>query len=278
MPPGKGFKVDVVKDDVITLVLYLVDVPPGVHVGVRSLKKALRCYTCFGTGPTYQGSRPRGLSRTARPPQDERLGSVPLGELFYDPIQQFLGDSVKVCERRCVYLLGGCERLVGVCDDLLMVDDKGPGVAFPDPVEEILAAIAVDSVGVDLLQLLFAAIGTSDQIIMNFLYDSLCCCAVVPCTNKSSASLVDVLPDALQVFFVAPTYSDVGVQTVRSDDYVKGGVVPGLDGVVADEEHVPVFSPIAVSLLDRSPVCRLSYVSNGREKRGGGISASPFRI
>ena len=245
---------------------------------MRSLKKHLDVILASGLALLTKDRAQEVLAVWLGPHRMSILGLSLLGNSSTTQSSSSWGTRLKVVKRRCVYLLGGCECLVGVRDDLLMVDDKGPGVAFPDPVEEILAAIAVDSVGVDLLQLLFAAIGTSDQIIMILLYDSLCCCAVVPCTNKSSASLVDVLPDALQVFFVAPTYSDVGVQTVRSDDYVKGGVVPGLDGGVADEEHVPVFSPIAVSLLDRSPICRISYVSNGREKRGGGISASPFRI
>ena len=80
-----------------------------------------------------------------------------------DPVLQYLWDPGEVGERRGVYLLWGCERLVSVRHDLLMVDDVGPRVPLPDCTEEILPRIAVDGIGVDLLQFLFAAV---DELIL----------------------------------------------------------------------------------------------------------------
>ena len=76
---------------------------------------------------------------------------------------QYLGDPGEVGERRVVYLLWGCEHLVGVRHDLFVVDDVGPRVPLLDRTEEILPRLAVDGVGVDLLQFLFAAV---DKLIL----------------------------------------------------------------------------------------------------------------
>ena len=66
---------------------------------------------------------------------------VALWEFLLDPGCQHVRQLGEVVERRDELFLQCCEALVGIHNDLLVVDDISPGVAVLDGVEKVLPLI-----------------------------------------------------------------------------------------------------------------------------------------